>query len=179
MPTGNRTRSIVAVGIAAALVALGACGDDGNGEVAGTDAKTAAADAADAIDAAATEPAAGDTSAAAGDTSAAAAGAATGSAAPSARYEHQFAESYAGPVWITISSEADAAAVMITWGPYSVSFEHRGATASYWFTKSAADAPGAGVPVTVMVAPAATVTFHEGEPPADAIDVNEGWTQAS
>jgi hypothetical protein len=29
----------------------------------------------------------------------------------------------------------------------------------------------------VMVAPAATVTFHEGDPPADAIDVNEGWTQ--
>jgi hypothetical protein len=58
-----------------------------------------------------------------------------------------------------------------------VSFEHRGASASYWFTKSAADAPGAGVPVMVMVAPAATVTFHEGDPPADAIDVNEGWTQ--
>lgn len=170
MRTGNRTRPTIAVVLALSLVALSGCRRSSNesSEVAGKESPPSAQ--ATDVDASTAETSAGD---------ATASGGAPDSAAPSARYEHQFDESYAGPVWITITSEADAADVLLTWGPYSVSFEHRGPSASYWFTKSAADAPGTGVPVAVMVAPAATVTFHEGDPPADAIDVNEGWTQQS
>lgn len=154
---------MVVIALGVSLVTFSACGDDEPAaEVA---AKPETTD----VELTATPTA--------GPTDPAASAAASGTAAPSSRYEHEFSETYAGPVWITISSEADAADVMLTWGPYSVSFEHRGASADYWFTKSAADAPGAGVPVMVMVAPAATVTFHEGDPPADAIDVNEGWVQ--
>jgi hypothetical protein len=91
------------------------------------------------------------------------------------KWRHDFPDSYSGPVWITVESpDSRVRDVTINWGVWEKRFTHDGTEpASYRFSKD----PGPSVALTVKVEPGAKVTFSSGTPPADAEDINAGWTK--
>lgn len=101
--------------------------------------------------------------------------AAAGEEAGQSQWRHTFPDDYTGPVWITVDSpDARVRTVTIVWGAWKRNILHQGAEpVPYLFAKGS----GPNIPVAVAVEPHAIVTFGSGaEPPADAEDVNAGWT---
>ena len=109
------------------------------------------------------------------------AGAGDDGGGPEARseYVHEFEAAYTGDVWIEVDAPDDAVrTVTITWGEWQRQVIHEtDAPAAYAFRKLDAQAEGEVVPTEVTVEPAAEVTFHAGELPDGAIDVNEDWVE--
>jgi hypothetical protein len=92
---------------------------------------------------------------------------------------HEFDADYTGPVWITVdANDATPRNVLISWGDWQRPIVHQTADpVSYEFTKERAETAVTNAPAMVEVEPSAEVTFHQGDPPNDAIDVNEDWIE--
>jgi hypothetical protein len=91
--------------------------------------------------------------------------------------DHLFPPEYTGPVWITVDADdATPRDVTIRWGTYERIVVHQsGDPVSYEFAKEREETADTNVPAEVEIDPGAEVEFHHGDPPDDAIDVNEGW----
>jgi hypothetical protein len=90
-------------------------------------------------------------------------------------WRHEFPEAHAGDVWITVeAADESPRTVTITWGEWQRRLSHDASgRQTYVFTKN----PGPTVETVVRAEPAAVVTFGTGTPPAEAEDVNAGWTR--
>lgn len=96
-------------------------------------------------------------------------------------WQHEWAASYAGPVWITVDPPDDVPrTITITWGPWQRQLLHDGAAPkTYSFEKSPTGQGEETVPTSVDVDPAAVVMFGSGTPPDGAVDVKAGWTRVA
>lgn len=106
--------------------------------------------------------------------------AAAAAAAEPTEASHEWPSSYAGPVWITVDAgDTTPRTIVIRWGPWERRIIHESADpVTYEFAKSPDDVGEPTVPTAVRVEPGAEVTFGSGAtPPADAVDVNAGWTR--
>jgi hypothetical protein len=92
-------------------------------------------------------------------------------------WRHEFPESHAGQVWITVEAPDDEPRmVTITWGEWERRVTHTAeGPRTYVFTKD----PGPTVPTVVRAEPAAVVEFGAGAPPDGSENVDEGWTRVS
>ncbi len=101
-------------------------------------------------------------------------------ARPSRRWAHNYPASYHGVVWMRWSAppndDSSEAVVHLKWGRWRrvrrLTWPPK-RTLSVWHTKGD---DGLSIPVIVRADRPIIVEFHLGEPPADAIDINPGWT---
>ncbi len=96
-------------------------------------------------------------------------------------WQHLYDGNYSGPVWMEIKPRARNNRDMphfyrIEWGSWlytgQITFSEDQASVALWHTKGVDSSP---IELRFHIDPDCYVTFHQGNPPATAEDINSGW----